>query len=273
MRLGTGLLMITLLATGCVGKKKYTALEGELSAARQEARDKLKERGERIESLEQALSREKALAAELEEKVAALEERNALLIKDKSKLDSSIQEMADALRDLESRKAASDARVKEFQDLMSRLADLIDAGRLEVKIVDGRMVVGLASDILFASGSADLSEDGTSYLKEIGGVLESIPDRQFQVEGHTDNVPINNRVFKSNWELGAARAVNVVQALSEGGVALHRLSAASYSDHRPVEPNETAEGRAANRRIEIVVVPDLSLLPGSSELEEMASVE
>ena len=262
-----------LLGGGCVGKKKYNTLAADLEATRAELTGQLDAEVAKGMSLDEALTAEKARAEELEARIAELETRNALLIKDKSQLDASVQDMQAALRDLEARKAATDARVREYQMLASKFKDLIDAGQLTIKIVDGRMVVNLASDILFASAQAALSENGEQSLSEVAGVLASIPERHFQVEGHTDNLPIKTDRFPSNWELGSARAITVVRTLNDGGVPITRLSAASYAENRPVMANDTKEGRAANRRIEIVVVPDLSLLPGYNELEEMAAVD
>ena len=245
-----------------------------MEALRTEMTNRLSEQDNNHQSSLAQLQADAVAAADaLEQQIAELEERNAVLIKDKSQLDASIQDMAAALRELQDRKEAADARIAEFQNLLTKFADLIDAGRLTVKIVDGRMVVELASDILFESGSAELNEDGDAALREVAAVLASIPERDFQVEGHTDNVPINNRTFASNWELGSARAITVVSTLNEGGVPLERLSASSYAENRPVQGNDTAEGRTANRRIEIVVVPDLSQLPGYSELEKLAAAE
>ena len=88
-------------------------------------------------------------------------------------------------------------------------------------------------------------------------------------EGHTDDVPIKTAKFPSNWELGAARALVVLRTLEEGGVTPAQLSAATYGENRPTAKNDSDEGRAANRRIEIVVVPDLSDLPGYDELQKL----
>lgn len=263
-------LLITLALGGCVGKKKYDALQAELDATRTELSGKLAAETTRAMTLEEALNAEKQKSADLERRISEMEERNALLLKDKSQLDASIADMQAALKDLEARKAAADARIAEFKNLLAKFQSLIDAGRLKVKIVNGRMVVELASDILFDSGSAALSKDGKAALIEVAGILASIPDRAFQVEGHTDDVPIHTERFPSNWELGSARAITVVGALESGGVPVARLSAASYADNHPVQPNKTQEGRAANRRIEIVVVPDLSELPGYDELQNLA---
>ncbi|MEN0067254.1 MAG: OmpA family protein [Myxococcota bacterium] len=264
---------LTVLAVGCVGKKKFNALQDELDRVRTELRTELDQAKANGKTLEQALTDEKAAATDLARQIVELEEKNAELVKDRSKLDASVTEMADALRDLKERKAASDERIAEYQSLLDKFKDLIDAGRLTVKIVDGRMVVELASDILFESGKAELSEEGQSSLVDVGKVLAEIEDRNFQVEGHTDNVPIKTERFPSNWELGSARAITVVRTLHEGGIDMDRLSAASFADNRPVSSNGSKSGRAKNRRIEIVVVPDLSQLPGYEELEKLAKAE
>lgn len=255
---------------GCVPKKKYDAMAMELDATRTDLSGKLDAETAKSTSLQEALDAETAKSADLEKRLADLERKHAEALADKTKLDASVAEMEAALRDLQARKAAADARIAEYRNLLAKFKTLIDAGRLKVKIVDGRMVVELASDILFASGSAGLSPDGKAALLDVATVLATIPDRHFQVEGHTDNVPIKTERFPSNWELGAARAITVVQTLTEGGVPVVRLSAASFSENRPVVANDSAEHKAANRRIEIVVVPDLSQLPGYGELEGLA---
>ncbi len=269
--------------TACVPKKDYVALEAELASTRTQLNADIAARDATNTSLEEALANSVAEAEQLgrdiedlqaryDEKAAlaeSLTSEKASLLKDKSRLRASVKEMEQALIELAARKAAADKRVAAYQDLLDRFKALIDAGRLRVKIVDGRMVVELATDILFASGKAELSEDGTSALTEVASVLADIPDRRYQVEGHTDDVPISTSRFPSNWELASARAIVVVKALMEGGISADRVSAASYSEHRPVGDNDTNDGKAANRRIEIVVVPDLTDLPGFDELEAL----
>jgi chemotaxis protein MotB len=210
-----------------------------------------------------------ALALEQAALVAArsdFADEKAALLKDKSRLRASMEELSTALESLEERRRSAEARVAAFRDLLDRFSELIDAGTLEVKILDGRMVVQMATDILFASGRADLSVEGVASLAQVAAILSAIPERSYQVEGHTDDVPIQTQRFPSNWELASARAVGVAQHLIDGGVLPGRVSAAAFGEHRPVASNDTADGRAANRRIEIVVMPDLSDLPGSDEL-------
>lgn len=170
-----------------------------------------------------------------------------------------------------SAKAAEQAkkRLETFRDMLTKFQAMIKSGKLKIKIVNNKMVVEMASAILFPSGKAELSEEGTQALTEVAKVLSTITDQSFQVAGHTDNVPIKNRRFKSNWELSAARAVAVVKHLMENGVTANNISAAGYAETQPAASNDTEEGKAQNRRIEIVLQPNLDELPDLSALEKM----
>ena len=205
--------------------------------------------------------------------ITDLQNRLGTTSMDKSNLQSSIEEMKLAMKEMEGRREMAERRMKEYRELLSKFQKLIDTGKLSVKIIDGRMVVSLGSDILFPSGSAQLSSIGQENIREIGRVLRSLGDRKYQIEGHTDNVPIKTQRFPSNWELASERALTVLKGLIAAGMKKENLSAASFSDTKPVRSNSTAEGRQFNRRIEIVVVPDLSDLPGFDELNQMASAE
>jgi chemotaxis protein MotB len=113
--------------------------------------------------------------------------------------------------------------------------------------------------------------DGKLAIAEVSKLLASIPDRSFQIEGHTDNVPMRSRVYRSNWELASARALTVLHTMVDAGMPLNRISAASFGESKPARPNDKPEDKAANRRIEIVVVPDLSSLPGVGELQRASA--
>lgn len=283
-----GLLTIltAFLLGGClVGKGKYDALQAELDTTRTALQSQVAEHDQKVTSLEDALSQERAKLAEIDGKRAALEtdlaaaqvrtksliDEKASLLTDKAKLKTSVEDMKAALSELEARRDTAEQRIAEYQSLLVRFKKLIDAGKLRVKIVDGRMVVALATDVLFSSGSADLSPDGKAAIAEVAAVLATIPDRAFQVEGHTDNVPIKTEKYPSNWELASARAVTVVRTMIAAGMPTTRVSAASYGEHKPVADNDTPEGKGSNRRIEIVVVPDLSGLPGFEELRRASA--
>jgi len=271
--------LAALLSTACVTQGTYDKLKAENDGLQSNLEDK----NQALESADkkiQRLTNEKAqLQAELQaeqDKVKDLSERidrlsadMAAATKDKSRLQASVQDMTQALAELEKRRAEAESRIAEFKSLLERFRALIDAGKLKVRIQDGRMVVVLATDILFGSGSANLSKDGKAAIEEVAQLLAQIPKRAFQIEGHTDDVPIKTAQFKSNWELAAARAINVLKAMVEAGMPPERISAASFGDTRPVVPNDSPEQRAQNRRIEIIIVPDLSGLPGFDELKAL----
>ena len=266
------------LANACVMSSTHKAVQKELADTRAElaesqaqSRDlqasldakiaEAKELDAEIARLKAELTRAHETMAALESDKAALERDKAAMISDTQQLQSSIDEMQLALVELSKRKAEADARIAEFKGLIARFQSLIDAGKLKVEIVDGRMVVVLASDVLFASGSANLSRDGKSAIGEVAALLADIPD----------HVPIRTAVYPSNWELASARALTVLKTMLEAGMPADRISAASFGDSKPARDNETPEGKAANRRIEIVVTPDLSTLPGFEELNRVAT--
>lgn len=268
--------VVSLAAGACVTKGKYKGVKNQLAACETE-RDglstKLGAEQKRATDLESELVRltGRAEAAEkekgrLEVEKGRLEVELTQVVKDRTRLEASAAELTAALADARKRKAEADTRVNEYRSLLAKFRSLIDAGKLKVKISDGRMVLALPTDVLFASGKATLSDEGRLSIMEVGGILATIRGRRFQVEGHTDNVPIRTRKYPSNWELAAARALVVSDAMRAAGMPGGSLSAASYGEFRPNGSNDTPEGREANRRIEIVLVPNLSSLPGFEEL-------
>ncbi len=187
----------------------------------------------------------------------------------RTELQGELSETQRALEELRERERQAQARIATFRSLLGRFRSMIESGRLRVRIVRNRMVVELPEGILFDSGRAELKESGQATLREVGQILRDVGEREFQIAGHTDDVPLGRRSrFADNWELSAGRAVNVARFLTEEGVPANRISAAGYADTQPVSSNETAEGRAQNRRIEIVLVPSLDELPDLSALSE-----
>ncbi|TGK06832.1 endoflagellar motor protein [Leptospira semungkisensis] len=199
-----------------------------------------------------------ALQAEYDRKAKDM----AAMEKDKLALMRSVDDMKRIQEE-------TNRRVEEYRNLLSSFKSMIDSGKLKIKIVDGRMVVVLSSDILFPPGLANLSPKGIDAIKEVTGILASLPGRRFQVEGHTDDVPTGVKGY-SNWELASARALTVLHTMVKSGMPEERISAASMGASKPSVPNTTPENKAANRRIEIVIVPDLSNLPGIEELRKMS---
>lgn len=252
------LTLVAALAVGCVKQSEYDALQAKYD----ESQALLTEcQG----NLEECNARADGLASQK----AKLEDQLSDIMAEKGQLESSVAEMKKAIAEYKRREAEAKARMDEYRNLLARFKEMVDAGKLKVKIRDGRMVVELASDVLFESGKATLSEEGEIAIREVAGLLSSIPERKFQVEGHTDNEPISTAKYPSNWELSSGRALTVVHTMIEAGMPPNRVSAAGFGDTLPVQPNTSPQGRAANRRIEIVLVPDLSQLPGFDELQKL----
>ena len=126
-----------------------------------------------------------------------------------------------------------------------------------MKQIEDKTLITMANAILFASGSAKLSEQGIDALKPIGNVLEKYPDRSLCIEGHTDNVPIateQREKYSTNWELSTSRAIQVMNYMvGHFKIEETRLSVKGYGPFKPVAPNDTPEGKAKNRRVVIVV--------------------
>jgi chemotaxis protein MotB len=173
------------------------------------------------------------------------------------------RENAEATRRLDELKKQAEQRSKQFQELMGKLQSMVASGKLQVEVRNGLMLVKLADSILFDPGKTELKGTGKDTLKELAKVLAGIASRKFQVAGHTDNQRLaRGSKFKDNWSLSTARAVEVVHfMIQDGGMPAERLSAAGWADQLPVAGNESDEGRKKNRRIEIVLLPNIDELP------------
>jgi chemotaxis protein MotB len=197
----------------------------------------------RIKGAEQSTAEQKLA---LTEAIAARDESEARI----KELQQSLQETSKAL----------DALKATTSSLEDKLKAEIARGDIKLSQTGDRIQVDLVDKILFDSGQAALSPRGQEVLGRVAEVLKTVEDKQIQVSGHTDDVPITDEKLKAqfatNWELSVARAVNVVRYLSEtGGVPAKRLAAAGYSQFKPVASNANPKGRAANRRIEILLTP------------------
>lgn len=167
---------------------------------------------------------------------------------------------------------ARDEDTKELHSIASQvkqdLTDLIDQDLVIIKQKDLWLEVEIKSSILFSSGSATPATSADPVLRKIAGILEAY-DNQVQVEGFTDNVPITNNVYPSNWELSAARAASVVHLFTQSGVEPARLSAVGYGEFKPIASNATEQGRAQNRRVNIIILSD-SIARGTGREEDQA---
>jgi chemotaxis protein MotB len=149
--------------------------------------------------------------------------------------------------------AAAAALTRVADEVAHAMDQLVRKDMVTVRRNEFWIEVEMRTDILFPSGSARLADDAANIIERLGGVLEPFPN-PIRVEGHTDNKPIKTAVFYSNWELSAARAGSVVRVLSTHGVSPDRLAVIGYGEQRPLQANDTPEGRNANRRVVIVIL-------------------
>ncbi len=216
-------------AVGCVTTGTHEAMVAE--------RDGL---SQRADGLEADKARLEGRVAELDAELASLTSSNATL---SSKLDESSKTVSDL-------SGTYDALVASLQ---SELA----SGQVEIQQMRDGLRVNVADDVLFSSGSAKVDSQGREVLQKVAKHLVETPN-PIQVEGHTDDVPISGALisrYPTNWELAGARAASVVRLMAEEGIEESRMRAVSSGEFAPRVPNDSEEGRAQNRRIEIRLLP------------------
>ncbi len=278
------LVAAALVAGGCVTTKAYDKKVAELDALRaahdkaaadreqalkaqlDDANAHLKQARAERDALQKKLDDAQALVMDLKQRLEKLGQNVDKLAHEKGQLDATLADAKARLDELRKQKQAAEARAQTFRNLVAQLRSMIDAGQLKVIIRDGRMIIALPNDVLFDSGKTAIKPDGQAALAEVAKVLAGIGDRHFLVAGHTDDVPIHTSRFPSNWELSTARAVEVVKFLVDKGMKPEVLAAAGYGQFDPVAPNDSPEHRAQNRRIEIVLQPNLANLPPLDDL-------
>ena len=143
------------------------------------------------------------------------------------------------------------------QELEDRLRNEINDKEVSVQMAERGLVITFVAEVLFDSGKAELRSEAFERLDKVSSVLQTtVRDLSVGIEGHTDNVPIKVSNWKSNWELSSARAMSVLHYLIENHqIDPARLAATGYGEFRPVDTNDTVEGRQKNRRVEIVILP------------------
>ncbi len=161
-----------------------------------------------------------------------------------------IEELSEKLDELDSAKNI----------LQERLSKEIADKQVKLQMMEKGLVITVVGDLLFDSGKAKIRREAYSILDKVSVVLkENVPTLNVGIEGHTDNQPIKYSGWKSNWELSTARALSVLHYLvNQKGLSPNRLSAIGYGEYHPVSLNDTSEGRQLNRRVEIVILPQLT---------------
>lgn len=210
---------------------------------------------------------------DLRQKIGALDAENSRLKKDIAALEADKAKMKQEMAAQEAEKArmkqemasmrkAEQEKVekvsKTYEDLLQKMKGEISKGEITISELKGKLTVNMVDAILFDSGKAEVKEEGQIVLQKVVSILKDVKDKAIRVEGHTDNVQIVGnlaRKYPTNWELSAARAINVARTLQDQGIDPGILSSVAYGEYRPVSENDTPEGRRKNRRIEIILVP------------------
>lgn len=242
-----------LFLTSCVAKRKYLdarANADQLRADSVRLASQLATQSENINNLQ-------TTNASLQQQISTLQRQ----------MDSATSSAAGALaqsqRRLESLQALIDQQRKTTSELRQKMADALkgfNSNELSVSIKNGKVYVSLQENLLFPSGSAVVNPKGKQALGRLAGVLAINPDINVNIEGHTDSIPIKGR-YEDNWALSVARATSIVRILTKDyGVEPVRIIASGHSLYDPVDTNVTKEGRARNRRTEIILSPKLDEL-------------
>jgi chemotaxis protein MotB len=249
-RIVGAVLLAALFAGGCVTQGEHEKMQAEKD---QQIGALTKER----DSLQQQIRDMQSQRTALEKQQASLRGEIATLEKQKGELEAAKVQL----------ETANVQTKSQYDGLVRNLTEEVKKGELQVRQYKNMLTVEVAEQLFFDSGRAALKDSGKAVLKKVGEALKGYDDKLIRVVGHTDNVPIAKALqaqFPSNWELSAARATTVVRYLESVGVPPDRLLAAGRAEHSPVAPNDDAEGRRKNRRIEITLM-DKSL---AQELQE-----
>ncbi|MFQ5480637.1 MAG: OmpA family protein [Thermodesulfobacteriota bacterium] len=265
-----GIAALLLILTGCVSTKTLQEAVNE-SEARRDKIEKIeatiKNLNEDITSLNKELGDLRAEKERLttenvskDQDIASLKSNIANLHIEIADLKGEVARLKVKTGELSSEKEKEIANVKKtYKSLVKEMEQEIKKGEIKITRVLDKLSVNLVEKVLFDSGSSEIKPKGKEILSRVAIVLKDVKDKQIKIEGHTDDVPIGYKIvdrFPTNWELSTARATTVVRYLQEtGGLDPKLLSAAGYSMYSPVAENETDEGRARNRRIEIVLLP------------------
>ena len=256
------------LTTSCTSNKNYTALQSqysELASKYHESQVALAECNAKTESLDDMLTEAKRTNSDLRRSYAALQgslnqslQQNQQGNVNISKLVDQINESNAYIKQLVDAKSKSDSLLIALTNKLTRSLDKDELRDVDVKVLKGVVYISLADNMLFKSGSYEISDRAMETLSKIAKIIKDYKSYDVLVEGNTDNVPITRTNIRNNWDLSALRASSVVQVLqNDFGIDPSRLSAAGRGEFHPITDNDTETGRQRNRRTEIIITPQL----------------
>ncbi len=247
--------------SGCVSHKKYNLLQADYNASQVA----LAESRTKVSSLETLLEQARNDNKELKDNYAALQRTldQSIMTNQSgnvniSKLVDEINASNNYIKRLVEAKSKSDSLLMVLSNNLTRSLDTSELKDVDVKVLKGVVYISLADNMLFKSGSYDISPKAMDILDKIAKIIKDYKNYSVLVEGNTDNVPINRTNIRNNWDLSALRASSVVQVLqNKFGVDPQRLTAGGRGEYNPIATNATPEGRQLNRRTQIIITPSL----------------
>lgn len=246
-------LIVSMSLTSCGPSKKLLNSQAKVDKLQKDSartHDQLNECNAQVKNLNEEKTSLQNENATVQSNLKALSKESKMTIADQAKRLLALQNMIQSQKDVMSK-------------LKNSIADALmnfKNDELSVYIKDGNVYVSIAEKLLFKSGSDVVDPKGKEALKTLAQVLKSTKDITVMIEGHTDNVSIKTNKFADNWDLSTARATSIVRILTNFGFDSNRITASGRSQFHPVKPNETAEGRASNRRTEVILSPDMKEL-------------
>ena len=276
------LLSTSLFLFSCVGSKKYkeslarydelntklTSAQGDLSTCTTDKNNLTRQRDD-LQSENANLNNR---IADLNKQIDFLKENNTTVLKQLQDLSVLSSSQAESIRKSLDNIGAKDVYIKDLQSALARKDSLnmalvmnlkgaignLDDKDINIKVDKGVVYIDISDKLLFTTGRYDVTKNAKQVLGKVAQVLKNQPDIEFMVEGHTDNVPYHNGVLLDNWDLSVKRATAVVRILqNEYGLDPAKIAAAGRGEYKPLTSNDDAEGRAANRRTRIVILPEL----------------
>lgn len=254
--------------TGCVSKKNYAALQADytkLQADYQTAQVELAKSNSSNQNLEQRLADARAANAELKRAYAEMQKTLNQSIESGSQSSVNIAKLVDEInasnkyiKELVAAKSKSDSLNMVLTNNLTRSLSRDELKDIDVKVLKGVVYISLADNMLYKSGSYEVSDRAMETLGKIAKIIKDYKDYDVLVEGNTDDVPISRTNIRNNWDLSALRASSVVQVLQNRfGIDPSRLTAGGRGEYNPIADNSSDLGRQRNRRTEIIVTPKL----------------
>jgi chemotaxis protein MotB len=252
-----------ILSASCVSKKKYLESQVALRYLKYDSAQlasKVSSLNTTVADLQQQVANQKKLIADLQGQNTQLKSTATTTQSELTQRQKELQEQQQKLAQLQ---ALLDQQKQKSDELKKKMTDALSgfsASDLTVTQKNGKVYVSLSENLLFPSGSAVVNQQGKEALGKLAGVLNANPDIAINIEGHTDSIPIR-KSYPDNWALSLARSASIVRILvKDYAVEPTRVIASGHSEYDPVESNSTSEGRAKNRRTEIILSPKLDEL-------------